>query len=120
MRAEAVKLGQAWLDHHRAATAKLPPHTAKRLLPSRYTIPYARLCEQAGVPHVLRMVGSFLGELDDWCAARGYPPLNSLAVNGTTGLPGDGYDSAGGFHIVDWPANVEQCIRFTGYPSTLS
>jgi len=46
--------------------------------------------------------------------------LNSLAVNGTTGLPGDGYDGAGGFHIVNWPANVEQCIRFSGYPATFS
>ena len=116
MRAETVKLGQALLDHHRGATARMPPHAVARLIPDRYTIPYSKLCEQAGVSHVLRMVGSFLGEVAEWCAARGYPPLNSLAVNGTTHLPGDGYDGAGGFHIVNWPANVEQCIRFTSYP----
>lgn len=116
MRAETVKLGQALLDHHRATTTRLPPHTVRRIIPSQYTIQYSKLCEQAGVPHVLRMVGSFLGEVAEWCAARGYPPINSLAVNGTTGLPGDGYDGAGGFHIVNWPANVEQCIRFPGYP----
>lgn len=118
MRAETVKLGQALLDHHRAMTSKIPTHAVSRLIPNKYTIPYSKLCEQAGVPHVLRMIGSFLGEVAEWCAARGYPPLNSLAVNGTTHLPGDGYDGAGGFHIVNWPANVEQCIRFTGYPMT--
>lgn len=116
MRAETVRLGQALLDHHRAATARLPPQTPKRLIPARYTIQYGALCEKAGVPHVVRMVGNFLGEVAEWCAERNYPPLNSLAVNSASGLPGDGYDGAGGFHIVNWPSNVEQCIRFTGYP----
>jgi len=60
-------------------------------------------------------VGQFLGEIADWCSTHGYPPLNALAVN-DTGLPGDGHDGAGGFKIVNWPAEVEQCIRFTGYP----
>jgi hypothetical protein len=62
------------------------------------------------------MVGSFLGEVADWCAAQGHPPLNSLAVNADTGIPGEGYEGAGGFKIVDWPTEVEQCIRFVGYP----
>lgn len=116
MRAETVKLGQSLLAHHQATTVMLPPHTLKRLIHGRYTIPYGRLCEQAGVSHVLTIVGSFLGEIADWCAAKSYPPLNSLAVKVSTGLPGDGYDGAGGFHIVNWPADVERCIRFTKYP----
>ena len=118
MRAEAVKLGQALLDHHRATTSVSPPRAVKRPVASKYTIAYIKLCEQAGVPRIVRLVGSFLGEIAEWCASQGYPPLNSLAVNSATGLPGDGYDGAGGFRTVDWPANVEQCIRFSGYPRT--
>jgi len=96
MRAEAVKLGQALLDPHRAVTAKNPPPAGRKIIPSQYTIPYSKLCQQAGVGHVLRIVGSFLGEIAEWCSANGYPPLTALAVNARTSLPGEGYDGAGG------------------------
>lgn len=76
------------------------------------------LCNQAGVPHVLTVVGHFLGEIAEWCANNGYPALNSLAVN-DTGMPGDGYDQAGGFKIMNWPSDVEKCIRYTGYPAKM-
>ena len=116
MRPEARVLGQALLDHHRAKAAQTPP--GKKIVPSKYTVRYGDLCVRAGVPHLMRVVGSFLGEVAEWCAANGYPPLNSLAVN-ETGLPGDGYDGAGGFKVVNWPREVEACIRFTGYPSKM-
>lgn len=119
MRAEAVKLGRALLDHHRATTAKFPPLVGKKVIPSRYTIPYSKLCDQAGTGHILRSVGSFLFEIAEWCSENGYPPLNALAVNAETGLPGEGYDGAGGFKIVNWPTEVEQCIRFSGYPTKI-
>lgn len=48
MRAEAVKLGQALLDHHRALTTRTPPAAGRKVIPGRYTIPYSKLCEQAG------------------------------------------------------------------------
>jgi len=113
MRPEAYRLGQALLDHHHRRTAQVPPGRA--VIPANYTVRYGTLCADAGVSHILRVVGQFLGEIADWCSTHGYPPLNALAVN-DTGLPGDGYDGAGGFKIVNWPAEVEQCIRFTGYP----
>src|SRR6476659_263240 len=113
MRAEARALAQALLAHHRAVTRQQPP--GNTVIPGHYTIRYGALCTKAGVPHVLRIVGGFLQEVAEWCEANGYPPLNSLAVN-ETGMPGDGYDGAGGFKIVNWPAEVEQCIRFRGYP----
>ncbi len=116
MRPEALRLGQALLDHHRLTTSQVPP--GKGIIADRYTIRYGTLCTNAGVPHVLRIVGSFLGEVAEWCADKGYPPLNSLAVN-ETGLPGEGYDGAGGFKITAWPADVENCIRFTGYPAKM-
>jgi hypothetical protein len=46
------------------------------------------------------------------------PPLNSLAVNAQTGIPGASYDGAGGFHTVDWPRDVDACIRIGKYPAT--
>ncbi len=120
MRAEATKLGQALLQHHHAVTTRIPPQVGKKLIVARYTIPYSRLCQEAGTAHILRMVGSFLAEVAEWCSENGYPPLNALAVNAQTGLPGEGYDGAGGFTITDWPTEVEQCIRFPGYPQTFA
>jgi hypothetical protein len=61
MRAEAHRLGQALLDHHRQVTRQMPP--GKKVIPARYTIRYGTLCTNAGVPHILRIVGSFLGLL---------------------------------------------------------
>jgi hypothetical protein len=83
-----------------------------------YAPRYGVLCDRAGVPHVLPIVGYFLGEVAEWCKAEGHPPLNSLAVN-DTGMPGDGYDEAGGFKIINWPADVERCIRCTSYPAKM-
>jgi hypothetical protein len=116
VRLEARKLGQALLDHHRARTKEYPP--GKRVLVPRYTIRYADLCNRAGVSHVLRIVGTFLGEVAEWCAEEGFPPLNSLAI-GQGGVPGEGYDGAGSFHAEDWPKDAEACVRFGGYPATM-
>jgi hypothetical protein len=117
MRPEARALGQALLDHHRARTKAHPP--GARLSIPRYTVTYSDLCARAGVPHLTRIAGPFLGEIAEWCSTNGYPPLNSLAVNGSTGQPGDGYDGAGGFKLIDWPAEVETCIQFAGYPAKI-
>jgi hypothetical protein len=116
MRPESRALGQALLDHHRQATMKAPP--GKKVIPARYTIRYGDLCSRAGVPHLTKIVGGFLQEVAEWCANAEFPPLNALAVN-DTGMPGDGYDGAGGFTIVNWPAEVETCIRFPGYPAKM-
>jgi hypothetical protein len=116
MKPESRALGQALLDHHRLVTKTTPP--GKSIVRSKYTIRYGVLCDRAGVPHVLPIVGHFLGEVAEWCQADGYPPLNSLAVN-DTGMPGDGYDEAGGFKIINWPGDVEACIRCTSYPAKM-
>ena len=55
MRAEAIALGQALLDHHAAATKQHPPGT--RVFPVRYTIRYGVLCERASMPHLVRVIG---------------------------------------------------------------
>ena len=117
MRAEARALGQALLDQHRARTTASPP--GKRIIISKYTASYSDVCAHAGAPHLTRVAGSFLGEVAEWCSANGYPPLNALAVSSATGRPGDGFDGAGGFKLDNWPADVEACIRFTGYPQKM-
>lgn len=117
MRPESKLLANVLLAHHRATTAACPP--GKKIIYSRYTLPYGRLCTQAGVPHVLPIVSSFLLEVAEWSAASGYPALNALAVNADSGIPGDGYDGAGGYAIIDWPAEVERCVRFGNYPATV-
>jgi hypothetical protein len=116
MRTEARALGQALLDHHRAITTQHPP--GKRLITAKYTIRYGVLCDRARLPHLVRIVGAFLGDVAEWCAAGNLPPLNALAV-GENGVPGDGYDGAGGFKGSDWVRDVEKCIRFAGYPTTM-
>ncbi len=113
MRAEARALGNHLLAHHRIVTTTFPP--GQKVIVDKYTIRYNKLCTAAGVPHVLQVVGNFLGEVAEWCAANGYPPLNALAVNDTR-MPGDGYDGAGGFKLLHWPTQVEECIRFKRYP----
>ena|ERR1019366_3336665 len=115
MRAESRALCRELLLHHQAMTAAHPP--GKHVITRRYTLAYGDLCSRAGVPHLTRIVGQFLAEVAEWCADSGFPPLNALAVNGTTGVPGEGYDGAGGFAAVDWPDDVEACIRFNGYPA---
>ena len=113
MKPESRALAQALIDHHRAQITRFPP--GKLLVQNRYTIRYGQLCERAGVAHLTRIVGSFLLEIAEWCAASGHPPLNALAVN-DSGMPGDGYDGAGGFPILEWPKQLDACVRYKGYP----
>lgn len=117
MKRESRLLANALLVHHRQASTAKPP--ARKIIEANYTIPYGRLCSLAGVPHVLPVISQFLREVAEWSAASGYPALNALAVNAETGIPGEGYDGAGGFEIVHWPAELDRCVRFTSYPGSI-
>ena len=63
--------------------------------------------------------GSFLGEIAEWCQAHGWPPINALVVNADSRMPGEGYDTAAGCGLVNWPAQADACIRFDGYPDQM-
>jgi hypothetical protein len=121
MRPESRALGQALLNHHRQKISQYPPQPGRRLNVDRYVIPYGDLCSIANVRHITRIVGEFLAELAEWCADNGWPPINSLAVNGGTRVPGEGYDGAGGglCNTALWPSEVEQCITFNRYPTQM-
>jgi hypothetical protein len=115
MRPESRRLAKELLDHHRRTTAAKPP--TGHVVAANYTIPYSTLVNHAGVPHVLRIVGNFLQEVAEWCSENDWPPLNSLAVNASTGIPGEGYDLAGGYLANNWQRDVVDCIQFKGYPA---
>ena len=117
MTAVARAICQALLDHRHRKTTALPPARIKHIIPGNYTIAYGDLCAAAAVPISPIAISPFLLEIAQWCDAAGIPPLNSLAVNAQTGIPGASYDGAGGFRIVDWPRDVDACIRFGNYPA---
>jgi hypothetical protein len=110
MKAESVELANALLEQHRLTcmTGNEPYRTC--------TMSYGDLCRNAHVEHILRPVGSFLQEVAQWCADHGYPPLNSLAVNADTRIPGQSYDLAPGCQFDNWEVDVQRCIAFRGYP----
>lgn len=115
MQPESRALLSALLAHHRQVC--LPPGTRVFDISQR-VISYGQLCQAAQVPWLVRNVGRYLLEIAEWCEQHHYPPLNSLAVNAESLVPGDSYDGAGNFQLANWPADVERCLTFPGYPST--
>jgi hypothetical protein len=95
-------------------TAQHPP--GERPTIKYYLLAYNVLCTRANVPYLTRNVGDYLADIAEWCASNEWPALNSLAVNADSHMPGEGYDGAGGFNIVNWPTEVIDCIRFKAYP----
>jgi hypothetical protein len=104
------------LEHHRnhcvRADGSIPPR-------NDCLITYGDLCSQAGVPHVTRSPGTFLLEIAEWCATKSWPPLNALAVNADSLMPGDNYNVAPGCSLLNWPAEVDACIAFRSYPEAI-
>ncbi len=81
-------------------------------------ISYSSLLAQIGAPISLaHSVGKYLYEVADWCAGRGYPPINALAVNQAFGMPGTGYFLAPGGD--DWESEIRSCIAYRGYPMSI-
>lgn len=111
----AIMITNALLAHHSSVCV---PHTPTPPIIDACVITYRELCQQAGTPGLEQGVGPFLQEVAEWCAARGYPPINSLAVNGQTRVPGDSYDRAPGCSIHNWDAEVTASIVFAAYPPT--
>lgn len=108
MSAEAVALYRTLLRHHELVCSPGAPVNACLIF-------YDKLCNEAGVPHLTRIVGQFLGEVAELCASKGWPPINSLAVNKESRMPGDGYDEAVGCSLFSWADEVRACIDFRRY-----
>jgi hypothetical protein len=121
--AEARVLARELLRWHEQICQQFTVSTAEDVtagMIDQSVIRYGVLCERAGVPFLTHGVGLFLGEIAEWCAENGWPPLNALAVNSETGMPGDGYDGAAGCSLLTWPDEVKRCIAFDRYPTAAS
>ncbi len=116
MTAEAIALTNVLLKHHKLVC---PGATRSLENVDEFLIPYRTLCDRAGVPHLTRAVGNFLEEVAEWCQEHDWPPINSLAVNQNTRMPGEGYDLAAGCSLIRWPDQVNACIIFDRYPDTI-
>lgn len=117
MSAEAVALAQVLLDHHRRVCRRAggPPANVDQCL-----LPYGELCQRAALPYLTRTVGYFLQQVAQWCHDNGWPPINSLAVNHESRMPGEGYEGAPGCSLLRWPVDVEVCIAFDAYPEVVA
>lgn len=112
----ALALCNVLLEHHREVCRT---HRFRPPIIDRCVIAYGELCQRAGVPDMTHGVGRYLQEIAEWCHANVWPPLNSLAVNQESRMPGDSYDAAPGCSLLGWPSQTEACIEFTGYPGTV-
>ena len=79
---------------------------------------YRRICTKAGFPQLTRRIGNQLGEVAEWCQARGLPHLNCLVVNAVEMKPGNGYKFAVGCSAETWWAEVKACL-IAEYPATI-
>jgi len=88
-------------------------------LKQKAIIAYKPLLKVIGAPESLAEgIGQYLYPLAEWCQDRGLPPINSLAVNGTTRVPGVGYYSAPGCGE-KWEQEVRECIACKDYPAEI-
>lgn len=111
MTPQAQAMANVLLEHHRHVCVRTPVPRFNSCL-----IPYGDLCERAGYAELTQSVGRYLREIAEWCTDNGWPPLNALAVNGATRMPGDNYDLAPGCNILNWPDEAQQCVSFRTYP----
>jgi len=56
---------------------------------NRQTLTYEMLARLTGTPSAL--LDELLAPIHSYCQAQSFPPLTSLVVDGTTGMPGNGY-----------------------------
>lgn len=122
MTAEARAIAIVLLKQHQESCRdfkNVPPEEITDSMVGQSVVFYGSLCERAGVPFLTHGVGRFLGEIAEWCEENGWPPLNSLAVNRATGMPGIGYDGAPGSDLFHWPEQVRQCMAFGDYPDSI-
>lgn len=79
---------------------------------------YAVLIERARVPLSPKNCGRQMEHIAEWCKEHSLPPLNALAVNADSHMPGEGYDGAADdyCHIRRWPEEVEAVRQCGEYP----
>jgi hypothetical protein len=87
---------------------------------AEYCLTYGELCHRAGFPSTYaRCCRWHLFEVAEFCAAQGWPPINSWAVSARTLVPGGGYEGAGECTFQTWEDDVLACVHFAGYPTVV-
>lgn len=116
MTPHARALVNSLLVQHRSSTQTHPP--GLRPVVGHYVIRYSVLCAAAGVPHVADAKAPLLLEVAEWCLARKFPPIQSLAI-GEAGIPIASYGVAADPETEEWLRQLDACIRFEGYPASV-
>jgi hypothetical protein len=116
---EAWAVASVLIAHHREVCrpVRIAADKISNDLVNECTLTYGTICDRAKMPALTHIVGRFMGEIAQWCADNGWPPLNSLAVNAESWIPGASYDGAGCIcELFRWPQQVRECIKFRKYP----
>jgi hypothetical protein len=105
------------IKHREKVRAELPFAIQEHLdlYPRGCLIAYGELSARIGAPELTRSIGSFLFHVAKLCEEHGWPPLNALAVNKDSKMPGGGYDDAAQCDLVKWPDEVKDCMAFSGF-----
>jgi hypothetical protein len=116
MKPESEAMLQALLDWHNYHCVELAQTQREECI-----VPYGVMCENAGVPHLTHACSPFLYEVAEWCVAfrPPLPPINALAVNAETRIPGNAYNEAPGCHSANWEDEVREVIACRRYPRTV-
>jgi hypothetical protein len=109
----AAAIAAVLLDHHRRTSRRAHATDDRSSL-----INTDRLCALAGMPDHAGSIAVSLMEVAQWCADRGWPPLNALAVHRETGKPSGYYRLAAGCSVLGWRDEMRACLAFDGFPAT--
>jgi hypothetical protein len=105
MRPTAEAFAKVLLKHH--SQFCMPKRRTLRTITDsdvqQCLITYGQLCRQAGKGTPTGS-GTFLGEIHRLCLSKNLPPINALAVNGRTLVPGGNYPGR------DWQHDIKRCI----------
>lgn len=95
------------IDHQARARKAWP--ILVRAASTRSPMTYAELGSKIGVHY--RAAQYLLGVIQVYCAKNKLPPLQALAVNRQTGLPGSGYYGSGRTHAAHQRALDDVCRK---------
>jgi hypothetical protein len=74
---------------HEQRARRAWPHLVRHANGHKSPFTYGEISARVGVHW--RAASWFLGVIQEYCRNRGWPPLQALAVNARTKIPGDGY-----------------------------
>lgn len=115
MKLESRYLANVLLKHHRYVLKEVPSPGDED-----WKITYGDLCSRAGLGYLTQSCGPFLLEVAEWCRNNSHPPINALAVNSKSRIPGNGYELAPECSLITWAqTEFPNCIAHRAYPHSI-